>query len=131
MLPFGGSLNQQEPATAGAAAGAGNGHGDGHGGNGHGGNGHGNGSGNGGNGNGHGPAPVGGYSLAPGVAAHTVTEVEVVSARLRTDSTVSKADLARLKGYTGDACGECGSFTMVRNGSCLKCDSCGQTSGCS
>ncbi|HSG99565.1 MAG TPA: vitamin B12-dependent ribonucleotide reductase, partial [candidate division Zixibacteria bacterium] len=39
--------------------------------------------------------------------------------------------IARLKGYEGDMCGECGSFTMVRNGSCLKCDSCGATSGCS
>ena len=38
---------------------------------------------------------------------------------------------ARLKGYTGEACGECGSFTMVRNGTCLKCDTCGSTSGCS
>jgi ribonucleoside-diphosphate reductase alpha chain len=39
--------------------------------------------------------------------------------------------LARLKGYEGDACGECGQFTLVRNGTCLKCDTCGATSGCS
>ena len=39
--------------------------------------------------------------------------------------------LARLKGYEGEACGECGNFTMVRNGTCLKCDTCGATSGCS
>jgi ribonucleoside-diphosphate reductase alpha chain len=39
--------------------------------------------------------------------------------------------LARLKGYEGDMCGECGQFTMVRNGTCLKCDTCGATSGCS
>ncbi|MCH9031647.1 MAG: vitamin B12-dependent ribonucleotide reductase [candidate division Zixibacteria bacterium] len=38
---------------------------------------------------------------------------------------------ARMKGYEGDLCGECGSFTMVRNGSCLKCDTCGASSGCS
>jgi ribonucleoside-diphosphate reductase alpha chain len=38
---------------------------------------------------------------------------------------------ARMKGYEGDACGECGNFTLVRNGTCLKCDSCGGTSGCS
>ena len=38
---------------------------------------------------------------------------------------------ARAKGYTGNACGECGQLTMVRNGSCEKCDSCGATSGCS
>ncbi|VAW15376.1 Ribonucleotide reductase of class II (coenzyme B12-dependent) [hydrothermal vent metagenome] len=38
---------------------------------------------------------------------------------------------ARLKGYVGDACSECGNFTMVRNGTCLKCNTCGGTSGCS
>jgi ribonucleoside-diphosphate reductase alpha chain len=38
---------------------------------------------------------------------------------------------ARLKGYEGDMCSECGQFTMVRNGTCLKCDTCGATSGCS
>ena len=39
--------------------------------------------------------------------------------------------VARLKGYEGDPCTNCGAFTMVRNGVCLKCDSCGETSGCS
>jgi ribonucleoside-diphosphate reductase alpha chain len=38
---------------------------------------------------------------------------------------------ARLQGYEGDACDACGSFTLVRNGSCMKCMSCGGTSGCS
>ncbi|MEX0687003.1 MAG: vitamin B12-dependent ribonucleotide reductase [Balneolales bacterium] len=38
---------------------------------------------------------------------------------------------ARQMGYTGDACQECGSMTMVRNGTCLKCNTCGSTSGCS
>ncbi len=38
---------------------------------------------------------------------------------------------ARLKGYEGDACTECGNFTLVRNGTCLKCNTCGTTSGCS
>ena len=38
---------------------------------------------------------------------------------------------ARVKGYEGEACGECGNFTLVRNGTCLKCDTCGGTSGCS
>ncbi|MDP2618857.1 MAG: vitamin B12-dependent ribonucleotide reductase [Hyphomicrobiales bacterium] len=38
---------------------------------------------------------------------------------------------ARAKGYEGEACSECGNFTMVRNGTCLKCDTCGGTSGCS
>lgn len=35
------------------------------------------------------------------------------------------------KGYTGDICSECQSMTMVRNGTCLKCMTCGSTSGCS
>ncbi len=46
----------------------------------------------------------------------------------------AKADqraLARMKGYEGDNCGECGNYTMVRNGTCLKCDTCGSTNGCS
>ena len=38
---------------------------------------------------------------------------------------------ALMKGYTGNSCGECGNFTMVRNGTCEKCDTCGSTSGCS
>jgi ribonucleoside-diphosphate reductase alpha chain len=38
---------------------------------------------------------------------------------------------ARLKGYEGDPCGECGQLTLVRSGSCCKCDTCGASSGCS
>jgi ribonucleoside-diphosphate reductase alpha chain len=38
---------------------------------------------------------------------------------------------ARIKGYEGDPCPGCGNFTLVRNGTCLKCDTCGDTSGCS
>ncbi len=38
---------------------------------------------------------------------------------------------ARERGYTGDICPECGSMTMVRNGTCLKCTTCGSTTGCS
>ena len=38
---------------------------------------------------------------------------------------------ARVKGYEGESCRECGNFTLVRNGTCLKCDTCGGTSGCS
>ncbi|MCI0464168.1 MAG: hypothetical protein L0Z62_45115, partial [Gemmataceae bacterium] len=42
-----------------------------------------------------------------------------------------KVRQARLKGYEGDPCGECGQLTLVRNGACLKCDTCGATTGCS
>ncbi len=40
-------------------------------------------------------------------------------------------DEARIKGYEGDACPDCGQFTLVRNGACLKCESCGASTGCS
>ena len=38
---------------------------------------------------------------------------------------------ARMKGFEGDNCGACGNFTLVRNGTCMKCTTCGSTSGCS
>ncbi len=38
---------------------------------------------------------------------------------------------ARIKGYEGDACPDCGQFTLVRNGACQKCESCGASTGCS
>ena len=38
---------------------------------------------------------------------------------------------ARMKGYEGDPCGDCGNFTLVRNGTCMKCNTCGATNGCS
>jgi ribonucleoside-diphosphate reductase alpha chain len=38
---------------------------------------------------------------------------------------------AKARGYEGEACSECGNFTLVRNGTCLKCDTCGSTTGCS
>jgi ribonucleoside-diphosphate reductase alpha chain len=38
---------------------------------------------------------------------------------------------AKAKGYEGEMCGECMNFTLVRNGTCMKCDTCGSTTGCS
>jgi len=46
-------------------------------------------------------------------------------------ATVSAAQAAREKGYTGDPCPECGHLTLVRNGACMKCQTCGATTGCS
>jgi ribonucleoside-diphosphate reductase alpha chain len=43
----------------------------------------------------------------------------------------SKIRIARLKGYEGDPCSECGQLTLVRSGACCKCDTCGASSGCS
>ncbi|WP_298961772.1 vitamin B12-dependent ribonucleotide reductase [uncultured Roseibium sp.] len=58
--------------------------------------------------------------------------VEVTTAPAPQASTASQQIAqARMKGYEGESCAECGNFTMVRNGTCLKCDTCGSTSGCS
>ncbi|MDX1486231.1 MAG: vitamin B12-dependent ribonucleotide reductase [Alphaproteobacteria bacterium] len=61
--------------------------------------------------------------------ANSVTVSAAVTAHV--DSRLDQIREARLKGYEGDACGDCGNFTLVRNGTCLKCDTCGSTSGCS
>jgi len=64
----------------------------------------------------------------------TTTRQEMSVAVETTTSTISANDRraeARMKGYEGESCSECGNFTMVRNGTCLKCDTCGSTSGCS
>lgn len=53
--------------------------------------------------------------------------VSYSSSKRRTEKSMQ----AKLQGYEGDSCGECGNFTMVRNGTCLKCVTCGATSGCS
>ena len=44
---------------------------------------------------------------------------------------VERIRLARQKGYEGDPCSKCGQLTLVRSGACMRCDSCGETSGCS
>jgi ribonucleoside-diphosphate reductase alpha chain len=43
----------------------------------------------------------------------------------------TRAQMARIQGYEGDPCPTCGHFTLVRNGTCLKCETCGSTTGCS
>ena len=58
----------------------------------------------------------------------TISETKRVSATRTTSDRMAEA---RLRGYEGVACSECQNFTMVRNGTCLKCDTCGSTSGCS
>jgi ribonucleoside-diphosphate reductase alpha chain len=47
------------------------------------------------------------------------------------DGRMGRIREARMRGYEGDACSECGNFTLVRNGTCMKCVTCGSTSGCS
>ena len=55
----------------------------------------------------------------------------VAFARAEGVSEADKRAQARMKGYVGESCPECGNFTMVRNGTCLKCETCGGTTGCS
>tara|TARA_B100001173_G_scaffold260521_1_gene233780 strand:- start:1259 stop:3082 length:1824 start_codon:yes stop_codon:yes gene_type:complete len=47
------------------------------------------------------------------------------------DAVAKTRRLARESGFTGDICTDCGSSQMVRNGTCLKCNACGSTTGCS
>jgi len=75
---------------------------------------------NSGKGNGHGNGN--GHSVA--------RQVEITRETL-TLTEIKNAKDAKVKGYEGDPCPECKQFTMVRNGTCLKCVTCGATSGCS
>ncbi len=61
----------------------------------------------------------------------TVVQEQKVTVKARAGSKADRIAEARLKGYEGIACESCANFTMVRNGTCLKCDTCGNTSGCS
>ena len=64
-------------------------------------------------------------------ATGTYGASNVVSYASSSKRKAEKSTQAKLQGYEGDSCGECGNFTMVRNGTCLKCVTCGSTSGCS
>jgi len=82
--------------------------------------------------------PVAGAPAASGIARDQVgksgaSEAIAVEASLveRVDVRLERAREARMKGYLGDPCEECGNFTLVRNGTCNKCMSCGATGGCS
>ena len=58
-------------------------------------------------------------------------QAQVVANALATLTEAERRQEAKVRGYEGESCGECGNFTLVRNGTCLKCDTCGGTSGCS
>jgi ribonucleoside-diphosphate reductase alpha chain len=48
----------------------------------------------------------------------------------KADAKAKRAE-AKAHGYEGDPCGECQNYTLVRNGTCMKCNTCGSTTGCS
>ncbi len=66
------------------------------------------------------PETAGGAGASPALTGG-VGKAPVLDARTK----------ARMQGYEGEACGECGNFTLVRNGTCMKCNTCGSTTGCS
>ncbi len=70
----------------------------------------------------------GGLAAANGGAGGAAV-AEAVGSSASSDA--DARETARMQGYEGDACGDCGNYTLVRNGTCLKCNTCGATSGCS
>ena len=75
-------------------------------------------------------------ALASGPLPHELTDGPAVASAPNATAAVvgvatGAAFTAKLQGFEGDACPECGNFTMVRNGTCLKCTTCGGTTGCS
>jgi len=74
-------------------------------------------------------APAAQQALAAGEATAVTVESRVVEEKMA--RRLDRMREARLRGYEGDPCSECGNFTLVRNGTCLKCATCGGTSGCS
>ncbi len=90
-----------------------------------------------------GPTPVKAYgvegatALKREIAAEATSELTALAWSEPQGFTAAKTAVsdkraeARMKGYVGEACPECANFTMVRNGTCLKCETCGSTTGCS
>ena len=81
-------------------------------------------------------APVyafaGATALKQEESVETTTTLETLSWSAPAAPSVSDMrKQAKMKGYVGESCPECANFTLVRNGTCLKCDTCGSTTGCS
>ncbi|MFO0407024.1 MAG: vitamin B12-dependent ribonucleotide reductase [Labrys sp. (in: a-proteobacteria)] len=81
---------------------------------------------------------IAGPGATAGATALKVTPVESLpfsapapQARTEVKPASERRKEAKLRGYEGEACPECANFTLVRNGTCLKCDTCGGTTGCS
>ncbi|MGC1502942.1 MAG: vitamin B12-dependent ribonucleotide reductase [Sulfitobacter sp.] len=72
-------------------------------------------------------------ALAKGAVAVAMASTTSVATGTVTSGSVSldARTKAKMQGYEGEACGECGNYTLVRNGTCMKCNTCGGTSGCS
>jgi len=78
-----------------------------------------------GNGNGNGKAHKAKDSEAE-LAVHTAKAHADDNSVLR-----SQAAQAKVQGYTGEQCENCGSVRVKQNGTCKVCEDCGMTTGCS
>jgi ribonucleoside-diphosphate reductase alpha chain len=70
------------------------------------------------------------YQLSPAAKLDTLSWSKSGSAQVHPSKAERRAE-AKAKGYEGEMCSECGHFSLVRNGTCMKCDTCGSTTGCS
>ena len=52
--------------------------------------------------------------------AQALEQLQWTKADARAAAAEKRAE-AKARGYEGEACGECGNFTLVRNGTCMKC----------
>ena len=76
----------------------------------------------------------GGGETALATGSDTAVIADVAATETSTVAVATSLDArskAKMQGYEGEACGECGNYTLVRNGTCMKCNTCGGTSGCS
>ena len=81
---------------------------------------------------GNGADPVAALNtLVPEVVSGNVAVATSTTAMASGTVSLTARDKAKMQGYEGEACGECGNYTLVRNGTCMKCNTCGGTSGCS
>jgi ribonucleoside-diphosphate reductase alpha chain len=76
--------------------------------------------------------PAGGSVFSRAAFAQSSpSPVQVLDQSRVEQSELFKIAQARIKGYEGDPCPSCGSFTLIRSGTCMKCDNCANTTGCS
>ncbi|MDR2731443.1 MAG: vitamin B12-dependent ribonucleotide reductase [Treponema sp.] len=71
------------------------------------------------------------YQFTPSAQSLIETQVGVLEQPVHVENETVRIVQARIKGYEGDPCPNCGSFTLIRSGTCMKCDTCGGTTGCS
>ncbi|MGJ4900385.1 vitamin B12-dependent ribonucleotide reductase [Bradyrhizobium sp. HKCCYLS2058] len=71
------------------------------------------------------------HDLSPTEKLEALQWSKAGTANAQVASKAERRAEAKAKGYEGEMCSECGNFTLVRNGTCMKCDTCGSTTGCS